>query len=175
MWLSSTYCFHWPEVTNSGTGAIGVVGSGVGASGTRAIATAVIMATRTGPRADGCARTRSMARWQPRASTMPTIGAMAIAQRVGTAELSTGTLCSTDQMPGMPVLMPLRKIRGPSDMAAKSSATPVIASTATCRRIQTTRPRKRMTMPQPKKAFSSSGFCARRSLVTLLPATDRVE
>ena len=57
---------------------------------------------------------------------MPTTGAIAMAQRVGTAELSTGTLCSTDQMPGTPVLMPLRKMRGPSDMAAKSSAMPAM-------------------------------------------------
>ena len=29
-------------------------------------------------------------------------------------------------------------------------------------------------MPQPKNAFSSAGFCARRSAVTLLPATERL-
>src|SRR3954452_11810263 len=97
-----------PEVTKLGIGSIGAVCSGVGASGTRAIATAVIMATRTGPRADGWALTRSEARWQPRARTMPTTGAIAIAHRVGTAELSTGTLCRKLQSPGTPVLIPFR-------------------------------------------------------------------
>ena len=125
--------------------------------------TAVIIATRTGPRADGWAFTRSMARWTPRASTMPIVGATAMAQRVGTAELSTGTLCRNAQMPGTPVLIPFRKTRGPSDIAAKSTATKPSASTATVRRIQTIRPKNRITRPQPKNAFSSCGFCARRS------------
>ena len=33
VWSSSTYCRQAPEVTNPGTGSIGVVCSGVGASG----------------------------------------------------------------------------------------------------------------------------------------------
>src|SRR5262245_32901296 len=108
VWLSSAYCRQVPEVTNSGTSVIGALRTGVGTSGTRAMATEVIIATRTGPRADGWVRTRSIAFWQPIASTMPTTGAIAIAQRVGTAELSTGTLCSTDHVPWTPVLMPFR-------------------------------------------------------------------
>ena len=48
---------------NSGTGSILTVVSWTGTSGTSAIATAVIMATRIGPRVCGWVRTWSAARW----------------------------------------------------------------------------------------------------------------
>ena len=70
--------------------------------------------------------------------------------------------------------MPLRKMCGPSDIAAKSSATAPSVTTATVRRIQTTSPKNRMTRPQPKNAFSSAAFCASRSAITEFPATERL-
>ena len=144
----------------------------MGTIGASAAVNASAVAIRMAMPADGRPAANASTRSRPMARSSPTTGIVASAHRVGTTAFSSGRSVRCPHTDGSSVITPLTFTFGPSENAASTRPATRSAMTYARRQHATTISPTRTSSGQPKKAFSSEGFCASRLAVSGSPASD---